>query len=264
MAKFLAQSPIVPALLTSRSHGPSKKRSVKMMCNLQTHGLRIRSFSGLRGSNSLDDMKVIKVIMSAQEEARWLCHNFVGTEQISLGLIGKGTDIAAKVLKSMGINLKDARVEMYKIIGRGTGFVDVEILFTPRAKRVPELSAQCVVQILGRRKKNNPCLIREPGVGKTTITEGLAQHIAIGDITDIIEGKKVVTLHTCLLVSGTKYREEFEERLKKLMEEIKQKGAIDATNILKPALARGELQKVKHIVISVGKAAKKTMLKDSK
>ncbi|WRX17695.1 ATPase [Theobroma cacao] len=386
MAKVLAQSTIVPALVTSRSHGPSKessksKGSAKMMCSLQTPGLRIRSFSGLRGSNSLDNMvrfgqdfrskvaisissrrgrgsrcvpkamferfteKAIKVIMLAQEEARRLGHNFVGTEQILLGLIGEGTGIAAKVLKSMGINLKDARVEVEKIIGRGSGFVAVEIPFTPRAKRVLELSLEearqlghnyigsehlllgllregegvaarvirmvgegnevsvvpggstgntkmptleeygtnltklaeegkldpvvgrqvqieRVVQILGRRTKNNPCLIGEPGVGKTAIAEGLAQRIASGDVPDTIEGKKVITLDMGLLVAGTKYRGEFEERLKKLMEEIKQsdeiilfidevhtligagaaEGAIDAANILKPALARGELQ----------------------
>lgn len=119
-----------------------------------------------------------------------------------------------------------------------------------------------VTQILGRRTKNNPCLIGEPGVGKTAIAEGLAQRIATGDVPETIEGKKVITLDMGLLVAGTKYRGEFEERLKKLMEEIKQaddiilvinevhtligagatKGAIDATNILKPALARGELQ----------------------
>ena len=305
--------------------------------------------------------KAIKVIMLAQEEARRLGHNFVGTEQILLGLIGEGTGIAAKVLKSMGINLKDARVEVEKIIGRGSGFVAVEIPFTPRAKRVLELSLEearqlghnyigsehlllgllregegvaarvlenlgadpgnirtqvirmvgesteavgagvgggssgnkmptleeygtnltklaeegkldpvvgrqpqieRVIQILGRRTKNNPCLIGEPGVGKTAIAEGLAQRIASGDVPDTIEGKKVITLDMGLLVAGTKYRGEFEERLKKLMEEIKQsdeiilfidevhtligagaaEGAIDAANILKPALARGELQ----------------------
>ncbi|PNY14013.1 chaperone protein ClpC chloroplastic-like, partial [Trifolium pratense] len=290
--------------------------------------------------------KAIKVIMLAQEEARRLGHNFVGTEQILLGLIGEGTGIAAKVLKSMGINLKDARVEVEKIIGRGSGFVAVEIPFTPRAKRVLELSLEearqlghnyigsehlllgllregegvaarvirmvgegadsvgatvgsgssnnkmptleeygtnltklaeegkldpvvgrqaqieRVTQILGRRTKNNPCLIGEPGVGKTAIAEGLAQRIANGDVPETIEGKKVITLDMGLLVAGTKYRGEFEERLKKLMEEIKQsdeiilfidevhtligagaaEGAIDAANILKPALARGELQ----------------------
>jgi len=303
--------------------------------------------------------KAIKVIMLAQEEARRLGHNFVGTEQILLGLIGEGTGVAAKVLKSMGVNLKDARVEVEKIIGRGSGFVAVEIPFTPRAKRVLELSLEearqlghnyigtehlllgliregegvaarvlenlgvdlakvrtqvirmlgetaevaaggggkgstktptldefgsnltnlaaeskldpvvgrqqeidRVIQILGRRTKNNPVLIGEPGVGKTAIAEGLAQRITSGDIPDILEDKRVLTLDIGLLVAGTKYRGEFEERLKKIMEEIRSagnvilvidevhtligagaaEGAIDAANILKPALARGELQ----------------------
>ncbi|MDM7937438.1 MAG: ATP-dependent Clp protease ATP-binding subunit [Cyanobium sp. CZS 48M] len=304
--------------------------------------------------------KAIKVIMLAQEEARRLGHNFVGTEQILLGLIGEGTGVAAKVLKSMGVNLKDARVEVEKIIGRGSGFVAVEIPFTPRAKRVLELSLEearqlghnyigtehlllgliregegvaarvlenlgvdlakvrtqvirmlgetaevtaggggskgstktptldefgsnltqlaaegkldpvvgrhneidRVIQILGRRTKNNPVLIGEPGVGKTAIAEGLAQRIIIGEIPDILEDKRVLTLDIGLLVAGTKYRGEFEERLKKIMEEIRSagnvilvidevhtligagaaEGAIDAANILKPALARGELQ----------------------
>ncbi|KAK9008951.1 hypothetical protein V6N11_080427 [Hibiscus sabdariffa] len=221
MAKYLAQSPIVPALLTSRSHGPSKKRSVKMMCSLQTPGLRIRSFSGLHGSNSLDNM------VSLGQDFRY---------KVAISL-GRGTRYwhCCKSHKSMEINLKDARVEVEKIIGRGNGFVDVEILFTPRAKHVLELSTRQL---------------------------GLAQRIASGDVTDTIEGKKVITLHTGLLVAGTKYRGEFEEILKKLMEEIKQsdeiilfidegntligagaaEGAIDAANILKPALARGELQ----------------------
>jgi len=304
--------------------------------------------------------KAIKVIMLAQEEARRLGHNFVGTEQILLGLIGEGTGVAAKVLKSLGVNLKDSRIEVEKIIGRGSGFVAVEIPFTPRAKRVLELSLEearqlghnyigtehlllgliregegvaarvlenlgidltkvrtqvirmlgetaevgsgsgsgkgnvktatldefgtnltklaseskldpvvgrhdeidRVVQILGRRTKNNPVLIGEPGVGKTAIAEGLAQRIQQGEIPDILEEKRVLTLDIGLLVAGTKYRGEFEERLKKIMEEIKSagnvilvidevhtligagaaEGAIDAANILKPALARGELQ----------------------
>jgi ATP-dependent Clp protease ATP-binding subunit ClpC len=305
--------------------------------------------------------KAIKVIMLAQEEARRLGHNFVGTEQILLGLIGEGTGVAAKVLKSMGVNLKDARIEVEKIIGRGSGFVAVEIPFTPRAKRVLELSLEearqlghnyigtehlllgliregegvaarvlenlgvdltkvrtqvirmlgetsegvatapgprsgsnktptldefgsnltqlandgkldpvvgrekeieRVIQILGRRTKNNPVLIGEPGVGKTALAEGLAQRISNNDVPDILEDKRVVTLDIGLLVAGTKYRGEFEERLKKIMDEIRQagnvilvidevhtligagaaEGAIDAANILKPALARGELQ----------------------
>jgi len=159
----------------------SRPRSVRMMYATQTTTMRLSGFSGLRPLNSLDSMlrprqdfhskvltqigtnrarggrgsrcvtkamferfteKAIKVIMLAQEEARRLGHNFVGTEQILLGLIGEGTGIGAKVLKSMGINLKDSRVEVEKIIGRGSGFVAVEIPFTPRAKRVLELSLE--------------------------------------------------------------------------------------------------------------------------
>ncbi|WOL15518.1 chaperone protein ClpC1, chloroplastic [Canna indica] len=350
MAGSLFQSAILPASIMNRSQsqlrgsGNSTKRT-NMSCFVPMHPIRLCGFSGLRVANiefssryrhdfhsvvskyickpqrkSIRGIpkamferfteKAIKVIMLAQEEARRLGHNFVGTEQVLLGLIGEGTGIAAKVLKSMGINLKDARVEVEKIIGRGSGFVAVEIPFTPRAKRVLELSLEearqletvfehqeclnyyellvmwwilyCVLidlgkldpvvgrneqiervtQILGRRTKNNPCLIGEPGVGKTAVAEGLAQRIANGDVPETIEGKKVITLDMGLLVAGTKYRGEFEERLKKLMEEIKQsdeiilfidevhtligagaaEGAIDAANILKPALARGELQ----------------------
>lgn len=311
--------------------------------------------------------KAIKVIMLAQEEARRLGHNFVGTEQVLLGLIGEGTGVAAKTLKSMGVTLKDARAEVEKIIGRGSGFVAVEIPFTPRAKRVLELSwdearqlghnyigtehlllgliregegvaarvlenlgvdlnkirsnvvkmlgeskpqttvggssgssssssggktktpsldefgrdltlaaqelrldpvvgrekeIERVIQILARRTKNNPVLIGEPGVGKTAVAEGLAARIVNAEVPDILDGKKVIQLDMGLLVAGTKYRGEFEERLKKIMDEIRQagniilvidemhtligagaaEGAIDAANILKPALSRGEIQ----------------------
>ena len=163
----------------SQLRGSGKaKRGAKMVRSMRMHPLRLQSFAGLRAADNLDfssrcqqdfhsvvsryisnprgkatrgvpkamferfTEKAIKVIMLAQEEARRLGHNFVGTEQILLGLIGEGTGIAAKVLKSMGINLKDARVEVEKIIGRGSGFVAVEIPFTPRAKRVLELSLE--------------------------------------------------------------------------------------------------------------------------
>ncbi|CAK8568072.1 unnamed protein product [Lathyrus sativus] len=179
MARVLAQSLSVPGLVAGHKHsqheGSGKsKSSVKMMCALRTSG----GFSGLRTFNHLNTMlrpgldfhskvskavssrqtrakrfipramferftgKAIKVILLAQEEARTLGHDFVGTEQILLGLIAEGTGIAAKVLKSMGINLKDARVEVEKIIGRGSAIVDVEIPFTPRAIRVFELSLE--------------------------------------------------------------------------------------------------------------------------
>ncbi len=323
--------------------------------------------------------KAIKVIMLAQEEARRLGHNFVGTEQILLGLVGEGTGIAAKTLKGMGINLKEARAEVEKIIGRGSGFVAVEIPFTPRAKRVLELSwdearqlghnyigtehlllgliregegvaakvleslgvdlsklrsnlirmlgetrggassssgggsgssssassgggktktptldefsqnltlaaeelrldpvigreveIERMVQILGRRTKNNPVLIGEPGVGKTALAEGLAQRIVNSDVPEMLRDKKIIQLDMGLLVAGTKYRGEFEERLKKVMDEIRQanniilvidemhtligagaaEGAIDAANILKPSLSRGELQVIGATTIS--------------
>lgn len=160
-----------------RGHRGSR-RATRMICSPRTRPLKLQGYSGLRCTSILDcnsksgydfhsmvaayisapkgravrgvavamferfTEKAIKVIMLAQEEARRLGHNFVGTEQILLGLIGEGTGIAAKVLKSMGINLKDARVEVEKIIGRGSGFVAVEIPFTPRAKRVLELSLE--------------------------------------------------------------------------------------------------------------------------
>ena len=300
----------------------------------------------------------IKVIKLAQEEARRLGHNFLGTEQILLGLIGEGSGVAAKVLQSLGVTLKEAREEIEKIIGRGSGFVAVEIPFTPRSKRVLELSLEesrtlgrdyigtehlllglirdgegvaarvllnlgvdstevrtkviqrlsettstltdssrtrkktstldeCgtnltqlaaqgkldpvvgrqkeverMIQILSRRTKNNPVLIGEPGVGKTALAEGLAQRIVNNDVPDSLQGKQVLTLDTGSLLAGTNYRGEFEERLKKIIEEVRAskdvilmidevhtlvgagavEGGLDAANILKPALARGELQ----------------------
>jgi len=307
--------------------------------------------------------KAIKVVMLSQEESRRLGHNFVGTEQILLGLIGEGTGVAYKVLRSVNLTLKDARMEVERIIGRGSGFVAVEIPFTPRAKRVLENSIEesrdlghgyigtehillalldeddgvawrlfddlkidveklradvlmaigadssdlnavalviggeeddreysleeyttniteqakegkldpvvgrakeieRVIQILVRRKKNNPVLIGEPGVGKTAVAEGLAQRIIQRDVPDILEDKEIVSLDIGLLLAGTKYRGEFEDRIKRIMEEVQTsttiilvideihnligagaaEGAVDAANILKPALARGELQ----------------------
>lgn len=306
----------------------------------------------------------IKAIMLAQEEARRLGQNLVGTEQILLGLIGEGTGVAAQVLSELGITLQDARQEVEKIVGRGARYVPAEIPFTPKVKRVfeqaysearqlgndyigsehlllgllhegegvaakvlqnldvdpekvrtmvilslgematvsssnqqrrsanrsggktatldefgtnlTELAAagkldpvvgrekeiERAIQILGRRTKNNPVLIGEPGVGKTAIAEGLAQKIATNDIPDILADKQVISLDMGLLVAGTRYRGDFEERLKTLMDEIRTagniilfideihnligtggvEGGIDAANILKPALARGELQ----------------------
>jgi ATP-dependent Clp protease ATP-binding subunit ClpC len=302
--------------------------------------------------------QAIKVIMLAQEEARRLGHNFVGTEQLLLGLIAEGKGLCGKVLAEAGVNLKEARIEVEKIIGRGSGFAPAEIPFTPRVKRVLEASLEearkldtnyigtehlllgllqdsegvaakvldnlgidtsqlrnevirrlgetatvggggrdgkkravtleefgtdltklaaegkldpivgrereieRMVQILGRRTKNNPVLLGEPGVGKTALAEGLAQRIINNDIPDILENKQVVSLDMGSLVAGTRFRGEFEERIKTIMEEIRAsgniilvideihtvigagaiEGSVDAANILKPALARGELQ----------------------
>jgi len=304
-----------------------------------------------------------KALVLAQEEARRLQYNFVGTEHLLLGLIREGDGVAAKVLVSMGITLDRVRQEVEKVIGRGSTPAEGEIGLTPRAKKVvlefsaeearhlghnyigPEhillgliregegvaarvlvnlgadldkLRAQIVqqlggtnvptaaggkgrnrsqtpvldqfgrdlnalaeegkldpvvgrdkevervIQILSRRTKNNPVLIGEPGVGKTAIAEGLAERIIAGKVPETLKDRRVVALDLGALVAGSKYRGEFEDRLKKVMEEIRQagnvilfidemhtiigagaaEGAIDASNILKPALARGELQAI--------------------
>ncbi|MBV8638503.1 MAG: ATP-dependent Clp protease ATP-binding subunit [Candidatus Eremiobacteraeota bacterium] len=296
-------------------------------------------------------------IVLAQEEAQRLGNNYIGTEHILLGIISEGESLAAKVLESLGVNLAKVRQEVEAIVGRGGQTVQQEMVFTPRAKRVIELSfeearqlnhnyigtehlllgliregegvaarvltnlgvdpakvrvqttsllgaegqppapkgksktptldaygrdltqlareakldpvigrnneIERVIQILSRRTKNNPALIGEPGVGKTAIAEGLAQRVIKGDIPEPLRDKRVITLDLAGLVAGTKYRGEFEERMKRVMDEIRgaageiilfidelhtlvgagaAEGAIDASNIIKPALARGELQ----------------------
>jgi ATP-dependent Clp protease ATP-binding subunit ClpC len=308
----------------------------------------------------------IKVIMLSQEEARRMGHNFVGTEQLFLGVIGEGVGMGSKCLKSLGVTLKSARKEVEKYIGRGTGFVASEIPFTPRAKRGLEMAVQEgkdlgqnyvgtehillaligeddgvairtienmgldvaeirttilslikenqeellkpltpeqrrildrdnvpnniptldeytdnitveamdgrldpvigrdkeifeVIKVLARRRKNNPVLIGEPGVGKTAVAEGLAQLIVAKDVPQFLEGSLILALDLGSLLAGTKYRGEFEERLKRIIEEAQEEstvilvideihtlvgagaaeGAVDAANILKPALARG-------------------------
>ena len=224
-----------------------------------------------------------RVIDLAYDEARNLNNNYIGTEHLLLGLIREGEGLAGRVLQKLGVDLERTRREV-------TSLQDGETTAAPTARtrsKTPtldefgrdytELARQdkldpCigreneierVMQILSRRTKNNPCLIGEPGVGKTAIAEGLAQRIISGDVPDMLKDKRIVALDLAGLVAGTKYRGEFEERMKRVMEEVRKaagevilfidelhtlvgagaaEGAIDASNILKPALSRGELQ----------------------
>ena len=225
-----------------------------------------------------------RVIELAIDEARHLGHNYIGTEHLLLGLLREGEGIAASVLDSFGITLERARTETVHILSQSTGTLrakpirptsrtpaldqlGVDLTAAARAGKLDPVIGRVkeierVVQILSRRTKNNPALIGEPGVGKTAIVEGLAHRIAAGDVPETLEGKRLVTLDMGAVVAGTKYRGEFEERLKKIIDEIKAagncilfvdefhtivgagaaEGAVDAANILKPSLARGELQ----------------------
>jgi ATP-dependent Clp protease ATP-binding subunit ClpC len=223
-----------------------------------------------------------RVIELAIDEARHLGHNYIGTEHLLLGLLREGGGVAADVLDSFGITLEQARTESLRVLGEGvtrakpgrstsrTPLLDqlgIDLTAAVRAGKLDPVigrhkEIERVTQILSRRTKNNPALIGEPGVGKTAIVEGLALRIVSGDVPETLEGKRIVTLDIGALVAGTKYRGEFEERLKKVIDEIKAagncilfvdefhtmvgagaaEGAVDAANILKPSLARGELQ----------------------
>ena len=281
-----------------------------------------------------------QVVVLAQDEARALKHNYIGTEHILLGLLREEEGLAARVLESLDITVEEVRAQVARIVGQGDEVTTGQIPFTPRAKKVLELALrealslghnyigtehillglvrenegvaarilldfdadaekirneiirmldqfgrnltklatdgkldpvvgrqteiERVMQILSRRTKNNPVLIGEPGVGKTAVVEGLAQRISSGNIPELLKGKQIYTLDLAALVAGSKYRGEFEERLKKVMKEIGQRGdiilfideihnlvgagaaegAIDAASILKPALSRGELQTI--------------------
>lgn len=225
-----------------------------------------------------------KVIELSMDEARKLGHSYVGTEHILLGLIREGEGVAARVLNNLGVSLNKARQQVLQLLGsnetgssasgtnsnantptldslaRDLTAIAKEDSLDPVIGRSKEI--QRVIEVLSRRTKNNPVLIGEPGVDKTAIAEGLAQQIINNEVPEILRDKRVMTLDMGTVVAGTKYRGEFEDRLKKVMDEIRQagniilfidelhtligaggaEGAIDASNILKPSLARGELQ----------------------
>ncbi len=234
-----------------------------------------------------------KVIEYAIEEARSLNHNYVGTEHILLGLLRESEGIAAQVLMNLGLKLEDVRQEVLNLLGAGVddGPAALGMKMSPTAGRKPKSKTPALdsfgrdltqlaiddeldpvigrkkeierlIQILCRRTKNNPVLLGEAGVGKTAIVEGLSQQIINKQVPEILKGKRMVVLDLAMMVAGTKYRGQFEERIKAVINEVKRaknvilfvdelhtlvgaggaEGAIDASNVLKPALARGEVQ----------------------
>jgi ATP-dependent Clp protease ATP-binding subunit ClpC len=267
--------------------------AARVLSNLEVDLVKIRSaveFIIGRGERTVSGENIgltpraKKVIELSVDEARRMSHHYIGTEHLLIGLLREAEGVAAGVLESLGVTLEKVRTESQRLLsqsvssGQGTSNksstktpvldqlgVDLTNLarngsLDPVWGRQKEI--QRAIQILSRRTKNNPVLIGEPGVGKTAVVEALAQQIASSDIPETLRGKRLVTLDMGALVAGTKYRGEFEERLKKILEEIKAsgncilfidevhtlvgagaaEGAVDAANILKPSLARGEIR----------------------
>jgi len=232
-----------------------------------------------------------KVLEYASESAQELNHNYIGTEHLLLGLLKEGEGVAAHVLEGMGVRLEDVTIEILKILGESIdpGKIRGKSPLSPTRKRrtvtatldefgrdLTQLARQGkldpiigrekelerIIQILSRRTKNNPVLVGEPGVGKTAIVEGLAQKIVMNEVPDALQNKRIIAIDMGTIIAGTKYRGEFEERMQRIIEEVKMskdvilfideihtlvgagaaEGAVDAANILKPSLAKGEIQ----------------------
>ncbi|WP_128896464.1 ATP-dependent protease ATP-binding subunit ClpC [Longirhabdus pacifica] len=273
--------------LIREGEGIAAKALIALGLNLEKIQSEVESLIG-RGEEEPKNIaytpRAKKVIELSMDEARKIGHTYVGTEHILLGLIREGEGVAARVLNNLEVSLNKARQQVLQLLGnsetmsssqhsssnantptldslaRDLTAIAKENNLDPVIGRSKEIER--VIQVLSRRTKNNPVLIGEPGVGKTAIAEGLAQSIVDNEIPETLRDKRVMTLDMGSVVAGTKYRGEFEDRLKKIMDEIRQagniilfidelhtligaggaEGAIDASNILKPSLARGELQ----------------------